>query len=202
MGLNLQEMRKIGLDISKDGEIKFTLTWRGERCLIDRLLKRHQPVLGLGCFYLTDFGGRSLIDRLQFAKHPGARNQMTRQGGFDMVPYIWHEGVERADSGECVESIIVNNTKINKLKRLSIYAFSYLGKPRWNRIQPQLNVEIPGHETLTFDFSAKSKRKCRMLAMLNITVENETLIIASQHTLFHGHRDCNEALDWQLNVAP
>ena len=134
------------------GEIKINLDWTKNSGGFFKRLLGGDIDLDLGCFYELRNGQKQLIDGLQFAHGQGGlRNVQTRQGCYDKAPYIWHKGDDRGGGAESGETILVNPSHINDIKRIIVYTFIYEGVARWAETNAVVKVSVPGNEDVVVE---------------------------------------------------
>lgn len=180
---------------SFQGEIKINLDWTKGGLL--KKIFGSEVDLDLGCFYELRNGKKQLIDGLQFAHNQGGpRNKQTRQGCYDLEPYIWHKGDDRGGSSESGETILVNSNHINDIKRIIVYTFIYEGAAKWAETNAVVKVSVPGNDDIIVEMGKQtdSRRFCA-IAELNFGGDN-TITVRKLVTFHNGHEDCDKVYGW------
>jgi tellurite resistance protein TerA len=107
-----------------------------------KLLGRTKAIkvdLDLGCLYELQDGSRGALQA--FGKN---------HGSFDHAPFISLSHDERtgAAPGDD-ESMRINGTGWQNIKRMVIYAYIYDGAVDWSRVRPEICVKVPGNNALS-----------------------------------------------------
>lgn len=180
---------------SFSGEIKINLDWSKGSAF--KRLFGDEIDLDLGCFYELRNGKKQLIDGLQFAHNQGGpRDKQTRQGCFTNEPYIWHKGDDRGGSSESGETILINPTHINDIKRIVVYTFIYEGAARWSETNAVVKVSVPGNEDVIVEMGQQSSnQKFCAIAELNFGGDN-TISVKKLVTFHGGHESCDKVYGW------
>lgn len=198
------DQHKINLEkeaTSSKGEIVINLDWSKGGFLKQMLGK---PIdLDLGCFYELRDGTKRLIDGLQFSHGRGGhRNQQTRQGCYDNIPYVWHQGDDRGGNASSGETILVNPKGINQFKRIIVYTFIYDGIARWSDSNAVIKVAIPHNDDIIVKMGQQYSNK-RFCAIAELNFEGDNSITIKKLVTFHdGHRDCDRRYGWGFNYSP
>lgn len=181
--------------VSFQGEIKINLDWSKGGFLKQML--GGAVDLDLGCFYELRNGKKQLIDGLQFAHNQGGpRNRQTRQGCYDMEPYIWHKGDDRGGGSESGETILVNSAHINDIKRIIVYTFIYDGVAKWADTNAVVKVSVPGNEDIIVEMGRQSdSRKFCAIAELDFGDDN-SITVRKLVTFHDSHSSCDKTYNW------
>ena len=158
--------------------------------------------LDLGCFYEMRNGNKKLIDGLQFSHGRGGnRHQLTNQGRYDQVPYIWHKGDDRGVGSSSGETILVNPNGVSQIKRIIIYTFIYEGVAKWSETNAVVRVKVPGCEDVAVEMGIQNsnKRFCA-IAQLDFGVDN-AITVKKLVTFHDGHKDCDKTYGWGFNYT-
>lgn len=116
--------------------------------------------LDLGCYYELRNGKKGLIDGLEFSHNRGGdRHHVTRQGCYDMAPYIWHQGDDRGGGASSGETILVNPVGINEIKRIIVYTFIYEGVAKWSETNAVVKVKVPGNQEVIVEMGQQYSDK-------------------------------------------
>jgi len=181
---------------SSIGEIVINLDWsKGDAAnAID---------LDLGCFYELRSGKKMLIDGLQFSRGRGGdRHHVTRQGCYDMSPYIWHQGDDRGTGDSSGETILVNPQGINEIKRIIVYTFIFEGVARWAETNAVIRVKVPGNEDVVVEMGKQSNTD-RFCAIAELDFGGDNSITVKKLVTFHdNHSSCDRQYGWGFNYAP
>jgi tellurite resistance protein TerA len=94
--------------------------------------------LDLGCLYEMADGTRGAIQAFG-----------EKFGDFNKPPFMQLSGDERTGNkkGED-ESIFVNGTKWNEIKKILVYVYIYEGASNWKEVRPQIVIDVPGENDL------------------------------------------------------
>lgn len=159
--------------------------------------------LDLGCFYELRNGTKNLIDGLQFSHGRGGdRHHVTRQGCYDNVPWIWHQGDDRGIDASSGEKILVNPAGINKIKRIIVYTFIYEGVAKWSDTNAVVKVKVPGNEDIIVEMGKQSSSK-PLCAIAQLDFGGDSSITVKKLVTFHNsHSDCDKVYGWGFNYVP
>lgn len=177
---------------STSGEIVINLDWNQSGA---------NPMdLDLGCFYELQNGSKRLIDGLQFSRgRGGARNQITNQGSYTQLPYIWHTGDDRV--GGSGETILVNPQGVNLIKRMTIYTFIFDGAAKWSDTNAQVTVKIPGQEDVVVKMGQQSSQQ-RFCAIAELEFAGDNSITVKKLMTFHNrHSECDSMYHWGFKYS-
>lgn len=177
------------------GEIKIKLDWSKGGFLKQAF--GGAVDLDLGCFYELRNGKKMLIDGLQFSKgRGGLRNQQTRQGCYTMEPYIWHQGDDRGGGTESGETILVNSSHINEIKRMIVYTFIYEGVAKWSDTNAVIKVSVPGNEEVVVEMGQQNDHRT-FCAIAQLDFGGDNTITVKKLVSFHnGHQECDKIYGW------
>ncbi|RAJ08276.1 tellurite resistance protein TerA [Chitinophaga skermanii] len=154
--------------------------------------------LDLGCFYELNNGEKSVIDGLQFAKGTGGpKEQLTRQGRYTGVPWIWHTGDDRGAAAGSGENIIVNPQGMQDLKRIVVYCFIYDGVANWAETNGIVTVSVPGVADIEVQLGKQSSPN-NFCAIAEILFSHNTINVKKLVTFHSGHGTCDIAYKWGL----
>lgn len=159
--------------------------------------------LDLGCFYELRNGKKMLIDGLQFSQNRGGRrDQVTNQGCYTQVPYIWHHGDDRGTSASSGENISVNPQGINQIKRMVIYTFIFEGAAKWSDTNAVVKVKVPGQEEVVVEMGNHNTNQ-RFCAIAELNFGGDNSITVKKLVTFHNsHSDCDKVYGWGFNYTP
>lgn len=177
---------------STSGEIVINLDWNQSGA---------NPMdLDLGCFYELQNGSKRLIDGLQFSRgRGGARDQITNQGSYTQLPYIWHTGDDRV--GGSGETILVNPQGVNLIKRMTIYTFIFEGAAKWSDTNAQVTVKIPGQEDVVVKMGQQSSQQ-RFCAIAEMEFAGDNSITVKKLMTFHNrHSECDSMYHWGFKYS-
>lgn len=185
-------------DRSTIGEIVINIDWN--RGGFFKKLCGNPVDLDLGCFYELRNGRKSLIDGLQFSRGRGGdRHHVTRQGCYDMAPYIWHKGDDRGGSVSSGETILVNAAGVNDIKRIIVYTFIYEGVAKWSETNAVVKVKVPGYEDVVVEMGQQFSNK-KFCAIAELDFGGDDSITVKKLVTFHdGHHDCDKQYGWGFN---
>ena len=183
------------------GEIVINLDWDKGGFL--KSLFGNAVDLDLGCFYELRDEKKMLIDGLQFSHERGGnRHQNTRQGCYDQSPYIWHQGDDRGGGSSSGETILVNPTGVNDIKRIIVYTFIYEGVAKWSETNAVVKVKVPGSDDVIVEMGQQySAKKFCAIAQLDFGGDN-SITVKKLLTFHDGHRDCDRQYGWGFNYSP
>lgn len=179
-------------DAGRDIEIR--LTWR-KPGFFARVVSGDVD-LDLGCYYLLADGKSLLIDALQFSAGGGERDVPSRQGCLTQPPYIWHTGNDRGQGEVSSESLLVNAAHLDGIRRIVVYCFVSGGKARWDDIDAELTVSVPGAEPVAIALGRRKSDK-RFCTLAEIDVEPGGVLDVRECVAFYdGHADCDSCYGW------
>lgn len=182
------------------GEIVINLDWNKGGILKNVL---SSPVdLDLGCFYELRNGKKRLIDGLQFSHGRGGdRHHVSNQGCYDSAPYIWHQGDDRGGGSSSGETILVNPSGADEIKRITIYTFIFEGVAKWAETNAVVKVKVPGSEEVIVEMGRQTSQK-RFCAIAQLDFGTDHTITVKKLVTFHdGHSDCDRAYGWGFNYT-
>lgn len=200
-----KEGEKLRIDLSeealetlKNEEIKITLNWSDGRKGFFGFL-RSAVDLDLGCFIELEDGSLWCIDGLQFSRGlGGGRHEQSRQGSFDLAPYVWHYGdVREGGSGE---TIFVNPEELAKIRRILVYTFIYDGVAQWAQTNAVATLTVPGIETVEIKMGQQESDR-RFCALASFEFARDAITIEKLVTFFNGHKDCARAYNWNFKFT-
>ena len=194
-------LEKPAVGMPSVGEIVINLDW-GKGGFFKNLFGKAVD-LDLGCFYELRNGKKMLIDGLQFSHGRGGdRHHMTRQGCYDMAPYIWHQGDDRGDGTSSGETILVNPVGINEIKRIVVYTFIFEGVAKWSETNAVVKVKVPGNQDVVVEMGQQTTNK-RFCAIAQLDFGGDNSITVKKLVTFHdGHSDCDRMYGWGFNYSP
>ena len=134
---------------------------------------------------------------MQFAHGQGGpRTMQTRQGCYDKEPYIWHKGDDRGGGAESGETILVNTSHINDLKRIIVYTFIYEGVAKWAETNAVVKVSVPGNEDVIVEMGQQTDSR-KFCAIAELDFDGNNSITVKKLVSFHdGHSDCDKRYGW------
>lgn len=181
------------------GEIKINLDW--SKGGFFKNLLGNAIDLDLGCFYELKSGKKRLIDGLQFSHGRGGnRSQQTNQGCYDASPFIWHKGDDRGASAESGETILVNPTGIQDIRRIIVYTFIYEGVAQWSETNAVVKVTIPGHDDVVVQMGSQTSNK-KFCAIAELDFEGDSITVQKLVTFHTSHSDCDKMYGWGFNYS-
>lgn len=159
--------------------------------------------LDLGCFYELRNGQKMLIDGLQFSHGRGGnKHQSTRQGCYDSLPYIWHQGDDRGVGSSSGETILINPKGINEIKRIIVYTFIFEGVAKWSETNAVVKVKVPECEEVIVEMERQNSNQ-RFCAIAQLDFDgNKSITVKKLITFHNGHSECDKIYDWGFNYSP
>lgn len=143
--------------------------------------------LDVGCLYELHNGKRGAIQA--FGNMYGALNE---------EPYISLSGDERTGEAEGEdELIIVNGAHWNDIKRLVIYIYIYGGADKWDTVQPQIQVRVPGELPMIVTLKAR-KEELALCAVAGLENVRGGIKMTNYLEYFPGHAAMDRAFGFGL----
>ncbi|MCF8495434.1 MAG: TerD family protein [Alphaproteobacteria bacterium] len=159
----------------------------------NRLLKKttHQGVdLDLGCLYELEDGSRGAIQAFG-----------DKFGNFKEPPYMALSGDERTGEAPGLdEYILVNGQNWKNIKKILVYIYIYDGGLNWEKIKPQIVIDVPGENDLYVTLSTyeETLSLCAVGSLENV---RGGLKLTNHTEYFPGHAEMDRAfgfgLDWK-----
>ena len=185
-----------------NGEIKIRLTWTKDTNagFMQRILGGDCVDLDLGCYYELSNGNRTLIDCLQFvADAPASRSEQSKQGCYDLEPYIWHTGDNRGRDKDHAEVLLVNPAGLGCIENITVYAYIFDGPASWDAFGAKVSLIIPGCEEVEVRLEGDGTKNRFCAAMrIDVSADRKSVTATKLGTLHLGHSDCDEAYGWGL----
>lgn len=177
------------------GEIIINLNWnqRPSKGGLFKSLLTAAIDLDLGCFYELRGGQKSVIDGLQFSDNPALQGSLTAQ------PYIYHLGDDRTGSLAEGEFIKVNMSKLQEIRRMTVYAFIYKGAPSWKETDAVVTVKTPGQPTIEVRMGEQTDRRnfCA-IAGIEFSPDGRDIKVTRLVSFHAGHSDCDTTYGWGM----
>lgn len=212
INLNKVTLEKQGdshkIDLSKgtksNKEIIINLNWTQQTSKTGNIFSRlwggnNSIDLDLGCFFELNDGQKSVIDGLQFAHGQGGpKEQLTKQGRYTDVPWVWHSGDDRGTSLGSGENLLVNPKGLNDLKRIIVYCFIYEGVAKWDETNAVVTIQVPDNPDIVVEMG-KQFSSHKFCAIAEIDFESENVITVRKLVTFHnGHGECDKVYNWGM----
>lgn len=143
--------------------------------------------LDLGCLYELQDGTRGVVQA--FGK---------RFGDYEDVPYILHSGDERVGKKEGPdESLTINGSEWDKIKRLIVYVYIYKGAAKWAETRPQIHIDVPGEKDLIVTLGAydENLELCVIGELENV---RGGIKLTNRSEYFPGHAEMDRAYGFGL----
>lgn len=143
--------------------------------------------LDVGCLYTLKNGKRGVIQ---------AFGELF--GNLENEPYIFLSGDERTgDADGEDEKIIINGAKWSEIKQIIIYIYIYSGASKWDEVQPQIQVRVPGENPMIVSLHAKRQQLplCAVAGLENI---REGIKMTNFLEYFPGHAEMDRAFGYGL----
>ncbi len=161
--------------------------------LLGKLVKkavRKGVDLDVGCLYEMADGTRGSIQA--FGK---------KFGDFDSPPYMKLSGDEQTgEAKDHDEHILVNGAHWDKIKRILVYFYIYVGAPNWAEINPRVVLDVPGEDDLAVTLSVHNDALC-VCAVGGLENVRGGIKLTNYTEYFPGHAEMDRAfgfgLEWE-----
>jgi tellurite resistance protein TerA len=152
--------------------------------------------LDLGVFVQLRDGSKFLLDGLQFSNgRGGPRNRQTRQGCFDLEPFVWHAGDDRSGGVAEGENVFINTAGLSKIRRMTVYCFIFEGSPSWSSTNAVVTIKVPGQEIEVQMGSQTDDRPFCGIASIEVS-DSGDLDVTKTVTFHRDHEDCDRTYGW------
>lgn len=198
------DSHKIDLSKASDQQITINLNWSQQKKggFFSSLFGGNKEIdLDLGIYWELTDGTAGMIDGLQFSKgRGGARNQLSRQGRYTDLPWVWHCGDDRSGSSEGGENILVNPKGIQDLRRLVVYCFIYDGVANWAQSDAVVTVKVPNQPEIVVEMGKQSDQRT-FCAIASIDFIGSQMSVRKDINFFRGHAECSQYYNWGFEFS-
>lgn len=176
-GISLEKKSPTGF-----GEIRFSLAWQaGSRGLFGG----SAVDLDLGCLWELTDGDKGVVQALG-----------NTFGSYDSPPFLKLSGDDRRGGGG--EEIRINGNRIDRIRRLVVFAYIYRGAPNWRAAEAVATVAVPGHPLIEVRLDTP-ERALGMCAIARIETAAPGLRVTREERYVRGHRYLDRAFGWGLS---
>lgn len=119
-------------------------------------------------------------------------------GSYDQPPFIHHSGDERTgDTEGHDERLEINGAKWDEIERLVIYTYIYEGPQQWADIQPEIEMMLPGDETIKYRLDTYQD-SLPLYCFLLLENKDGDMRIHDVAEYFSGHAELSRAFGFGL----
>ncbi|MDG6300321.1 stress protein [Glaesserella parasuis] len=198
------DSHKIDLSKASDQQITINLNWSQQKKggFFSSLFGGNKEIdLDLGIYWELTDGTAGMIDGLQFSKgRGGARNQLSRQGRYTDLPWVWHCGDDRSGSSKGGENILVNPKGIQDLRRLVVYCFIYDGVANWAQSDAVVTVKVPNQPEIVVEMGKQSDQRT-FCAIASIDFIGSQMSVRKDINFFRRHAECSQYYNWGFEFS-
>ena len=142
------------------GEIVLNLNWSAQPQKKGFFGGTKQLDLDLGCLFELEGGAKGVIQALGKSF-----------GRYDAEPFIELSGDDRSGSIDAGETIRINGTKFDRIRRLAVFALIYDGAPNWQATDGVVRITMPGQPEIEVRMNEQDGGSSRLCGIA--TIENE-----------------------------
>ena len=142
------------------GEIVLNLNWSAQPQKKGFFGGTKQLDLDLGCLFELEDGAKGVIQALGKSF-----------GRYDAEPYIELSGDDRTGSIDAGETIRINGTRFDRIRRLAVFALIYDGAPNWQATDGVVRITMPGQPEIEVRMNEQdggSRRLCGIATIENV----------------------------------
>ena len=142
------------------GEIVLNLNWSAQPQKKGFFGGTKQLDLDLGCLFELEDGAKGVIQALGKSF-----------GRYDAEPYIELSGDDRTGSIDAGETIRINGTRFDRIRRLAVFALIYDGAPNWQATDGVVRITMPGQPEIEVRMNEQdggSNRLCGIATIENV----------------------------------
>lgn len=189
MSVSLSKGQSVSLAKKNDvySNISINLKWNQKKSgFFSSLMGKNSIDLDVGCLYELQDGSKSCVQALGNAF-----------GNFNHAPFIQLDGDDRSGSNQDGETIMINGTMWNKIKRVLIYAYIYEGVAKWSEADGIVKVSTDVEQVdIVLDNSINGKAMCGIALLENV---DGKMKVTKINDYFSGHKELDRAFNWNLN---
>lgn len=176
------------------GDVRVNLNWsqgapkkaKGLLGMFGATTSGAQIDLDLGCLYEMADGSKGCIQALG-----------GNFGSFDRDPFVVLSGDDRTGQNADGETMRINGSKWNQIRRIAFFAFIYDGVADWKSTDGVVLVEVPGESPIRVEMGAHPGND-RMCAICEIVNENGRMKVRSLVDFHSGHQALDRSLGFGL----
>ena len=180
-------LEKKGTDF---GTIVVNLNWTAMQQKKGLFGRRTSIDLDLGCLIELADGQKGCVQALG-----------NNFGSLTQEPYIQLDGDDRTGGHAAGETIRINGSHWNKMRRVLIFAFIYKGVSNWAAANGSVTVKAPGQADIEVRLDSHSRDK-EMCAVALLENRAGGLQITKLVEYFSGHDVMDKQYNWGLRWAP
>ncbi len=140
------------------GEIVLNLNWSAQPAKKGFFGGTKQLDLDLGCLFELDDGSKGVIQALGKSF-----------GRYDSAPFIELSGDDRTGAVDAGETIRINGTKFERIRKLAVFALIYEGAPNWQATDGVVRITTPGQPEIEVRMNEQdsNSRLCGIATIVN-----------------------------------
>lgn len=142
--------------------------------------------LDLGCLYELQNGDKGVIQALGSAF-----------GEYGYAPFMELDGDDRSGSNTAGETIRINGTKFDHIRRIAVFALIYDGAVRWDQTDARASIRMPDQPEVVVEIRDGNDRQ-RLYGMAIIENDRGTMRITNHARCYRDQKEFAEAVGIHL----